>query len=137
MPRALRRSESVLAQRTSLCIAVLLSLACREQAPSSRQASEHGQDQPSAEPARVRRLAPTGGFDCRELRPVPKTEAELIPETIELVAPGAGKTVFFSKTGERVTFDRDEFLKAARCLKLEQAVRFLEEETGKEQESPI
>jgi hypothetical protein len=59
------------------------------------------------------------------------------PETIELVPPGAGKTVFFSKTGELVSFDREEFLQAARCMKLEKAIRYLEEETGKAQESPV
>ena len=61
----------------------------------------------------------------------------MVPEIIELVPPGAGTTVFFFKTGERVTFERDTFLKAARCLQLKQAIRYLEEETGVAPESPI
>jgi hypothetical protein len=61
----------------------------------------------------------------------------VLPETIELRPPGAGKKVFTSKTGVAVTFDREEFLKAARCLKFEKAIRFIEEETGVAEESAI
>ena len=60
-----------------------------------------------------------------------------MPETIELVPPGAGKRVFFSKTGVVVTFDREEFLRAARCLKFEKAVEYVEKETGRAQESAL
>lgn len=119
---------------------LVLPLACREKsAPEQRAGQVEARSQPraSAEPVRVRRLAPSGAFDCRELRPAPTAESNVVPETIELVPPRAGKTVFFSKTGERVSFDREEFLQAARCLKLEKAIRFVEEETGREQESYI
>ncbi len=34
-------------------------------------------------------------------------------------------------------FEREAFLAAARCMKLEKAIRFIEEETGQEQESPV
>jgi hypothetical protein len=61
----------------------------------------------------------------------------VLPETIELRAPGRGKKVFTSKTGVVVTFDREEFLKAARCLKFEKAIRYIEEETGVAEESAI
>ncbi len=138
MPRARQRSESaVVARSTSLCILLLLPLACREQTPSDRPASVQAQARASAEPARARRPAPAGPFDCRELRPVPKTEGALIPETIDLAPPGIGKRLYFSKTGERVTFDREEFLKAAQCLKYEKAIRYVEEETGQAEESPV
>jgi serine protein kinase len=43
-------------------------LACREQALPDRQGSAAAQALPSAEPARVRRPAPGGEFDCREVR---------------------------------------------------------------------
>jgi hypothetical protein len=138
MPRARQRSESsLLARTTRFCILLLLPLACREQAPAERRAPGAARAGASAEPARIRRPAPAGAFDCAELRPAPKTENALIPETIDLVPPAAGKKVFFSKTGEFVAFDREEFLKAARCLKLPKAIRYLEEETGREQESPL
>jgi hypothetical protein len=138
MPRALQRREmTLLARSTSLCIILVLLLSCREQNPPPGQTSSQPRAPASAAPARARRPAPTGAFDCRELRPVPKTESPLVPETIELAALGTGKKVFLKKTGEFLIFDREEFLKAARCMKAEKAVRFLEEETGREQESPI
>jgi hypothetical protein len=138
MPRASQRSKSsVLARSTSLCVFFLLPLTCREQAREDRRVPEPASARPASEPVRARRSAPTGAFDCRELRPAPRKENAVSPETIELVPPGAGKTVFFSKTGELVSFDREEFLQAARCMKLEKAIRYLEEETGKAQESPV
>lgn len=60
-----------------------------------------------------------------------------MPESIELAPLGTGKIVSYSKTGERVAFDREVFLQTARCMKLERAIRYLEEETGREHESPI
>lgn len=42
-----------------------------------------------------------------------------------------------SKMAAVVTFDREDFLKAARCLELPQAVDYLERETGHAPESPI
>jgi hypothetical protein len=71
------------------------------------------------------------------LRPAPQSETSFSRETIELVPPGAGKRVFFSKTGVVVTFDREEFLKAARCLKLEKAVDYVEKETGRAEQSAL
>lgn len=59
------------------------------------------------------------------------------PETIEIRPPGAGKRVFTSKTGVVVTFNREEFLAAARCLKFEKAVRYVEQETGFTEESAL
>lgn len=61
----------------------------------------------------------------------------MIPEAIELRPPGAGKTVFTSKTGVVLTFNREEFLKAARCLKYEQAIRYIEEDTGFAEQTAI
>jgi hypothetical protein len=71
------------------------------------------------------------------LRPAPKAENGVTPETIELAPPGAGKKVYFLKTGELVTFERDAFLATARCMKLDKAIRFIEEETGQAEESPV
>jgi hypothetical protein len=125
--------------RRRIWFLLLLLPQCREAPRSDGQAARKAQARASAsaEPARVRRPAPVGAFDCRELRPVPKTEGALVPETVELTPPGSGKTVFFSNTGEHVSFDRQDFLKAAECLKLPEAVRYLEEETGQAAESPI
>jgi len=36
-----------------------------------------------------------------------------------------------------VTFDREEFLKAARCLKLDKAIDYVEKETGRSEESAL
>jgi hypothetical protein len=71
------------------------------------------------------------------LRPQPKAENAVTSETIELHPPGPGKTVFTAKTDVVVSFNRDDFLKAARCMKLEKAVRYVEEETGRAPESPL
>jgi hypothetical protein len=138
MPRAPERCErALLARRASLCILWVLPLACREQPPPERRAPDQAQARASAAPARVRRPAPTGAFDCRELRPAPNAEHALVPESIELAPPGAGKKVYFLKTGELVMFDREAFLKTARCMKLAKAIRFIEEETGQADESPV
>ena len=126
----------MLAWGIRLSVVVLL-LACREQSSPEQRTSSQAEARASAAPLRARRPAPAGAFDCRELRPTPKTEASVLPESIELVPPGAGKRVFFSKTGVVVTFDREEFLKAARCLKLEKAIRYVEQETGREEESAL
>jgi hypothetical protein len=85
----------------------------------------------------VRRPAPSGPFDCRELRPAPTKETPVGAETIELRSPGPGKSVFIAKTGVVVTFHREEFLQAARCLKLEKALHWAELETGQTEASPI
>ena len=61
----------------------------------------------------------------------------MTPESIELRPPGAGKKVFTSKMGVFLTFNRDEFLKAARCLKYEQAIRYIEEDTGFAEQTAI
>ena len=133
-----RSSKStVLTRGEGICIFLLMLLACKEQTPPERRASGQAEARASAEPLRARRLAPTGDFDCRELRPAPKAENAAIPETIELRSPGAGKKVFTSKTGVVVSFDREDFLKAARCLKFEKAIRYVEEETGRAQESAL
>ncbi len=80
---------------------------------------------------------PTADFACQELRPPPRTETSLVPETIELRPLGTGKKVFTSKMGVVVTFDRDEFLKAAHCLKFEKAIRYVEQETGFTEQSAL
>jgi hypothetical protein len=36
-----------------------------------------------------------------------------------------------------VAFNRDDFLKAARCMKLEKAIRYVEQETGQAPESAL
>jgi hypothetical protein len=71
------------------------------------------------------------------LRNAPLAENAVKPETIELRPPGPGTTVFTAKTDVVVTFNRDDFLKAARCMKLEKAVRYVEEESGRAPESPL
>ena len=58
-------------------------------------------------------------------------------ETIELAPPRGEKKLVLSKVGVVVTFGRDDFLKAARCLKFEQAVRYVEQELGQRQEMPL
>jgi len=58
-------------------------------------------------------------------------------ETIELYPPGPGKKLVMSKVGVVVSFDRDDFLRAARCMKLELAIRHLEEETGQGPETSL
>lgn len=127
---------------TTLCLFSWGALACREQ-PADRRAPEQALAPVSAKPAappkpaRVRRPAPTGAFGCSELRQAPKAEGEVVPEAIELAPLGTGKIVSYSKTGERVAFDREQFLQAARCMKLERAILYVEEETGREHESPI
>jgi hypothetical protein len=82
------------------------------------------------------RSAPSGDFGCQELRATPAENA-VIPEAIELRPPAAGKTVFTSKMGVFVSFNRDEFLKAARCLKYEQAIRYIEQDTGFAEQTAI
>ena len=138
MPRAPLRSEcTVFAQGASLCTLLVSLVACREQTAPDRRASEQAPPKASVESVRARRPAPTGDFDCRELRPALKAENTVTPETIDLRPPGAGKKVFTSKTGVVVTFDREDFLKAARCLKFEKAIRYVEQETGQAQESAL
>lgn len=39
--------------------------------------------------------------------------------------------------GVFVTFNRDEFLRAARCLKYEQAIRYIEQDTGFAEQTAI
>jgi hypothetical protein len=70
------------------------------------------------------------------LRPAP-AETAVLPESIELRPPGPGKKVFTSKMGVFVTFNRDEFLKAARCLGYEQAIRYIEQDTGFAEQTAI
>lgn len=60
-----------------------------------------------------------------------------MPETLDLSPPGPGKKVFTAKTGVVVTFGRDDFLKAARCLKLEKAIRYVEQDTGFAEETAL
>src|SRR5262245_53243721 len=92
----LRSHRSVLARGEGFAIILLMLFACK--APVER-ASEKPPPKASVEPVRVRRPAPSGDFDCRELRSVPNTENAVPPETIELHPPGAGKSVFTAKTG--------------------------------------
>jgi hypothetical protein len=80
---------------------------------------------------------PTAELRCEDLRPAPKTEQALAPETIELTPPSAGKKILMSKTEVIVTFSRDEYLKTAHCLGLEQAVNYIEKETGYAEETPM
>jgi hypothetical protein len=60
-----------------------------------------------------------------------------VSETIELRPPRAEKTLVLAKVDVIATFDREDFLKAARCLKFDQAVRYVEEETGQRAEMPL
>lgn len=78
----------------------------------------------------------TVALRCEDLRATPKTETELVPETIELSAPLSGKKITMNKTGVVVTFSRDEYLKTAHCLELDQAVNYIEKETGWAEETP-
>lgn len=115
---------------------VLLS-ACEEQTPPGKRASAPVDARAPAAPTRLRRPAPRGDFDCRELRPPPANESTAVAETIDLAPPAPGKSVFTSKLGVVVTFNRDDFLKAARCLKFEKAIRYVEEETGRAETSAL
>jgi hypothetical protein len=145
MPRDFRENASPGRRRWELrlclvpALLVALSSACRRETAPDPGASSQAQAFASAAsaPARVRRPRPAGAFGCQELRPQPEAEAELSAETIELDSPKAGKKLVLSKTGVVVTFDRDEFLAAARCLKFDKAVDYLERETGFMPESPL
>jgi hypothetical protein len=58
--------------------------------------------------------------------------------TIELRPPDpAKKTIVLDKTGVVVTFSRSEFLATAHCLKLNQAVQYVERDMGDAQASPL
>lgn len=78
-----------------------------------------------------------GPFGCHMLRP----KAEWEPqgrETIRLRPPDpAEKAIVLNKTGVIARFSRNDFLIAARCLNLKQAVANLESETGHTNESPL
>ena len=136
-------ARAALAWGTGFTAAVIV-FGCREQSSvnpldSGQPPASAADSSPSASaPApRARRPAPSGDFDCRVLRPAPGKEGAVVPETIEMSPPGSGKRVFTSKMGVVVTFGRDEFLKAARCMKLDKAVRYVEEETGFTEESAL
>jgi hypothetical protein len=88
-------------------------------------------------PVRVQRPTPIAEFNCEELRPLQTAEARSRAEIIGLRPPPIGKKIVISKVGVIVTFDRGEFLKAARCLQFEKAVAYVERETGFTEESPI
>lgn len=147
MPSAPWRSKRpFLARSAGLCILLTVLSGCKQRTPPEPSSSGSAQRQTRAQPGpssasaakqRVRRPAPTGPLDCKELRPVPETERDVGAELIELRPLGPGKKVFTSKLGVVVTFDREEFLQAAKCLKFEKAIRYVEEETGKLEESPI
>jgi hypothetical protein len=137
MPSApLSRESTFLARGAGLCIFSVLLLGCREEAPRGLGPRDQAPARASAAPARTFRPAPGGDFACEELRAAPAENA-VIPESIELRPPGAGKSVFTSKMGVFVSFNRDEFLKAARCLKYEQAIRYIEEDTGFAEQTAI
>jgi hypothetical protein len=116
---------------------LLLVIACRKETTLDRRPIHEAEDRASAEPTRAFRPPPRGAFVCDELRPPPSSESTPLAETIEVTPPGAGKKIVMSKTGVVVTFDRNAFLKAARCMKLEKAVKYIEEETGFLEESVI
>ena len=132
-----RKKSTVLARGESFCIFFVLLLACQERTPPDPRTTGQASARASAEPVRAHRPAPSGDFDCRELRPAPTAENAVAPETIDLHPPGAGKNVFTAKTGVVVAFNRDDFLKAARCMKLEKAIRYVEQETGQAPESAL
>jgi hypothetical protein len=135
----LRGESTVFARSACLCISFFSLIACRERGPAPQEMLSRAPAAASAAPtpARIRRPAPAGDFSCRELRSPPQKEELLEPETIELRPPSRGKQVFTSKTGVVLSFDREEFLKAAQCLKFEKAVRYLEEETGVLEQSAL
>ena len=117
---------------------------CERKPPSVEGAppAENAQEQPAPtlpEPVRSRRPAPdrVQELRCEDLRPTPDGEQSLVPETIELLPPSAGKKIVMAKTEVIVTFSRDEYLKTARCLKLDRATQYIEEETGYAEETPM
>lgn len=112
-------------------IALVLFVACQKQTIEERKTGEPAPAPAVTQPARVYRPAPTGEFSCEEVRSLPDAEATAAPETIELREPRTDKTLVLSKTGVIVTFERDAFLNAARCLKLDEALRYIQAETGR------
>lgn len=117
---------------------VSLLAGCQRDAPAVGQVP--GEQAPLiTEPARTVRPPPdpTGEFRCQDLRPTPDSEQALLAETIELTPPSAGKKILMSKTEVIVTFSRDEYLKTAHCLALDQAVSYIEKETGWAEETPM
>lgn len=83
--------------------------------------------------------SPSGSRDselCERLQALAAAGPPRSPERITLEPPTAGKTIVLSKTGVIVRFSRDEFLTAARCLKLFKAERYVETDMN-EDESPL
>lgn len=86
---------------------------------------------------RTSRAAPVGPLTCGELRPSAAEGRPSQPEKIWLSPPSAEKRIVISKVGVIVSFARDDFLRAARCGGFDQAVRYIEQETGFEPDSEI
>jgi len=118
-------------------LSFLLLASCRQEGAPPPSATPSVTAAVSAAPARVTRPKPTGKFGCESLRPPPDPSAPPVPEIIELGEIAPGKKTVMAKTGVIVTFNRDDMIAAARCLKFDKALRYLEEETGTTPESPI
>jgi hypothetical protein len=128
----------------SVVLTFVVLVGCEPKAPSAEgtptaQNTKAEPAPPVPEPVRSRRPAPDRGRElrCEDLRPTPEEEQSLVPETIELLPPPAGKKIVMAKTEVIVTFSRDEYLKTARCLKLHRAAQYIEEETGYAEETPM
>jgi hypothetical protein len=89
--------------------------------------------------ARVHRPAPAPktSFQCSDLRSTPEAGPALVPETIELGTISPGKRIVLSKTGVVVTFSRDDFITVATCKGYKQSLKWVEEEAGFAEESPL
>ncbi len=127
---------------SSVVLTLVVLVGCEREAPlaAGTPPVENAQGQPAPllpEPVRTRRPAPSGELRCEELRPTPDDERLLVPETIELRPPSAGKKIVMAKTEVIVTFSRDDYLKTARCLKLDRAAQYIVEETGYAEETPM
>ena len=111
--------------------------ACTQTESSTQPASSSAVPKARAAPSGSTSASAPGAFGCHVLLPKAEREPQG-SETIRLRPPDpAEKAIVLNKTGVIATFSRNEFLIAARCMGLKQAVANLESETGHTKESPL
>jgi hypothetical protein len=112
--------------------------ACQNDSPDRKASSASGVS-PQAKASTARNTASGAPADrlCQDLRARSVEARPQIAESIKLHPPTAEKKIVLAKTGVIVRFSRDDFLTAAGCLELKQAVQYIEKETGFERESPL
>jgi len=143
--------RGTLGAKWSLIVGVSLGLgltsvlpACFERSPSQEDTPTASKAASSVASTSAVRPAPgaahrgTSEFGCDDLRPLTDPQRAWSAETIRLNTPLAmAKKIVLAKTGVIVSFNRDDFLVAARCLKLDKALEYTERETGQAHESPL